>query len=199
MAERFWRQSAIAHLNIAARARPDAAAAVRLTLRRPRRLLNLRGAAEGRLLDAIEATLGFVLPLNSPETAGEGAYSALWLGPDEWLIVAEEGAADPAPRLGEALGTAHVALTDVSEAYAIFALTGDKARAVLQKGSGLDLHRRSFRPGQVAQTLLARADVTLHQTGDAAYEIYVRRSFAEYLWLWLEDAGREFDLAVALD
>ena len=28
------------------------------------------------------------------------------------------------------------------------------------------------------------------------FEVYVLRSFAEYLWAWLEDAGREYGVSV---
>jgi sarcosine oxidase gamma subunit len=30
------------------------------------------------------------------------------------------------------------------------------------------------------------------------FDIYVARSFAEYLWAWLEDAGGEYGVAVAI-
>ena len=56
---------------------------------------------------------------------------------------------------------------------------------------------RQFRPGRCAQTGLARAGVLIHQTGaEPAYDIYVDRSFAEYLWTWLEDAAAEFGFAI---
>ena len=45
--------------------------------------------------------------------------------------------------------------------------------------------------------------VTLHQVADddakeggPAYDLYVLNSFAEYLWLWLEDATREYGLRI---
>ena len=45
----------------------------------------------------------------------------------------------------------------------------------------------------MAQSRFARCHVLLHQTDDApAYDLYVQRSFARYLWSWLEDAATEF-------
>ncbi len=44
--------------------------------------------------------------------------------------------------------------------------------------------------------------MTLHLFADESaeqgpiFEVYVLRSFAEYLWAWLEDAGREYGVAV---
>ena len=200
MVESYWRQSPLAHLNLAARAGRQAAnAGVRLVERPPRTCVNLRGETEAAFLAAFEAAFGFVLPLNAPETASDRGVTALWLGPNEWLITgpAEDGAADgPAARLRRALAGQHGSATDVGEVYTVIGVEGARARDLLQKGTGLDLHARACQPGHVVQTLLAKADVILHQTGAEAYDVYVRRSFADYLWRWLEDAGLEFDVAV---
>ncbi len=209
MVEGYWRQSALTHLNLAARAartaKGDAAeAGVTLGERPPRALIDLRGPGglgEAGFLTAVEAALGFLLPLNSPETAAEGAVAALWLGPDEWLVIGPDrdgaGAAALADRLRAALDGQFAAVTDVSETYSVIAVAGPSARDVLAKGCPLDLHPGRFGPGHVAQTLLGRADVILHRIGAETYELYCRRSFAEYLWAWLEDAGLEYGVAVA--
>ena len=45
--------------------------------------------------------------------------------------------------------------------------------------------------------VLAKATGLIHQTSDApAYDLYVPRSFAEYLWRWLEDAAAEYGVTV---
>ena len=88
-------------------------------------------------------------------------------------------------------------MVDVSDARAVIRLSGPAARAVLAKGCSLDFHPRVFVPGQCGQSLLARAGVLVHQvTIDPVYEIYVARSFAHYLWTWLEDAAAEYSLAI---
>ena len=52
--------------------------------------------------------------------------------------------------------------------------------------------------GAVAQSLLAKADVILHRIeplegeGGPVFDVYVARSFADYLWGWLEDAVQEY-------
>ena len=38
--------------------------------------------------------------------------------------------------------------------------------------------------------------MTIQQTADDTYDIIVRRSFAEYVWTWLEDAAREYGIRV---
>jgi heterotetrameric sarcosine oxidase gamma subunit len=34
-------------------------------------------------------------------------------------------------------------------------------------------------------------DVTIHQRSENIVDLYVRRSFASYLWDWLKDAAKE--------
>ena len=72
-----------------------------------------------------------------------------------------------------------------------------RARDLLAKGCSLDLHPRVFGRGGCAQSHLAKAQVVLHQVSDEpAFDLYVLRSFADYLWAWLEDAAGEYGLAV---
>ncbi len=201
MVESYWRQSPLAHLNLAARAGTTPADAGVVLVERPfRACVNLRGESEAPFLRAIEQAFGCGVPLNAPETAREGELEALWLGPNEWLIVGPDregaGGAHLASQFRRALEGQHAAVTDVTESYSVVGVEGAHARDLLRKGTGLDLHPRSFQPGHVAQTLFARADVILHQIGPQAYDLYVRRSFADYLWRWLEDAGLEYGVVV---
>jgi len=158
--------------------------------------VNLRGdAADPAFRAAVRAALGGDVPVE-PNTAAPAAdgCAVLWLGPDEWLAVAPEEPAALAARLAQALAGQHAAAIDVSSSRAVIELAGPHARAVLAKGCGLDLHPRSFAAGCCAQTLLARAQVILHQVADTPeYRLHVRASFAAYLAEWLLDAAREYE------
>ena len=136
-----------------------------------------------RLYDPAAAAPALRLPLEPNRVLADGGRTALWLGPDEWLVVGE-GAADL--RLPDGAGS----LVDLSANRVVLELRGPSARDVLAAGCALDLHPRAFGPGRCAQTLLARAAVILEQTsGEPAYRIYVRPSFAGYLADWLRDAA----------
>ena len=157
--------------------------------------IDLRGhAGDPRFARAVGTVLGCVLPLNANTVQSASDVTVLWLGPDEWLVITPPGTeTDLIARLRETLGDIHAAVTDVTGNRAQFRLSGPGAREVLMKGCSLDLHPRSFRAGRCAQTLMARAGVILHQRDDApTYDLYPRRSFGEYLWLWLKDAMAEY-------
>jgi sarcosine oxidase subunit gamma len=84
-------------------------------------------------------------------------------------------------------------VVNTTDARTTIRIHGTHARDILMKGCPLDLHPREFGPGQCAQTIVAKADVLIHQRDDVpTYDIYVLCSFARYLWDWLVDAAKEF-------
>jgi sarcosine oxidase, subunit gamma len=165
--------------------------------------IDLRGDPHDRaFMAAVGRVLDLLLPTEPCTSAAKGQIAALWLGPDQWLVTCQ---AHDAPGLIEALRTAladvHAAITDMTDGRAAFRLAGPNARDVLAKGTPLDLHPRAFPPGSSAQTLLAKGSVLIHLLDDdpergASFDVYVGRSFAHYLWMWLEDAGREYGVQI---
>ena len=101
-------------------------------------------------------------------------------------------------RLRHALAQMHVAITDVSGGQTALHLRGRHVRDVLAKGCPIDLHPRAFRIGQCAQSHLGKAPVLIAQVEEQPYfELIVRRSFADYLWTWLESAAEEYGFEAA--
>ncbi len=207
MVEAYLRQSALAHLGLEGRgAAARGAAGIAMGERPHRGMVNLRldpGNAEA--MAAFESAFGFALPAANT-SAGDADTIALWLGPDEWWLVVPGPEPEAGPELAEQLRAAltdHFAtVTEVGESRTCIRIAGPKARALLQKGCPLDLHPRAFAAGACAQTILAKATVAIHLVADESvaegpvFEVYVLRSFAEYLWAWLEDAGREYGIQV---
>ena len=201
MVDTYLRQTPLAHLHLDVRAANEAAdpaTGVQIGERPLLGMINLRGQRTNTTFcSAVIKVVGAALP-NVNETSGkpEGVH-ILGLGPDEWLIVTPTGEeANLEAKLKRAVADYHAAVTLTGESMTVIRLTGAHARDVLAKGCSVDLHPRVFCPGQCAQTTLARADMTMHRTADDAYDIIVRRSFAEYVWTWLEDAAREYGVRV---
>jgi sarcosine oxidase, subunit gamma len=167
--------------------------------------IELRGdPADRSFMAAVGRTVDLLLPSEPNTTAGRGDLVALWLGPDAWLLTCPpDKVAAHVGALRKVLADVHGAITDVSDGRAALRLAGPNARDVLAKGCPLDLHPRVFAAGRCAQSLLAKASVLIHLLDDDAprgptFDLYVARSFAHYLWAWLDDAGREYGVQVGL-
>lgn len=182
--------------------RADAPAGAGVSLRERPFLgyLNLRGdAGDEAFTAAVRELNGLELPTEPNTFVENDRCTAIWLGPNEWYLVVPAGEEhDAVERLELALAGRHFAVNDLTSGLTTVHLGGTNARDLLQKGCTLDLHPRAFGTGQCAQTLLAKAGVVILYRGDEpAYELVVRRSFADYLFLWIEDAALEYGLAVA--
>ena len=184
----------------AARLRPRG---VRLGERQELGKVDLRGDAHERaFMAAVGRVLDLLLPTEPCTSAAKGQIGALWLGPDQWLVTCPASdVADLVGSLRAALGGVHAAITDLTDGRVALRVAGPSARDVLAKGTPLDLHPRAFPSGRCAGTLLAKATVVIHLLDDdsergASFDVYVARSFAHYLWTWLEDAGREYGVAI---
>jgi sarcosine oxidase subunit gamma len=125
------------------------------------------------------ATLGF--PGRPNTTSSWNESDVLWLGPDEWLVVAGPGRAPQL--LGEveaALASDHRSVVDVSAGRAVFEMRGPDRLERLAIACPLDLDPRSWGPGGCAQTVFGTAPVLLHERPDAT-RVFVRPSFAGYV------------------
>jgi sarcosine oxidase subunit gamma len=130
--------------------------------------------------EADAVRLGF--PREPNTVTGDMTRGALWLGPDEWLVVAAPG--NPGvvvDGLEALLLDARHAVVDVSANRAVIDLHGPGRLALLASACSLDLDPAGgWVPGVCAQTLLARAQVILQELPDAT-RLFVRPSFADYV------------------
>lgn len=156
--------------------------------------LVLRGGGVG-FEQAVGSVLGVALPGVVLATASGGGTTVAWVGPDEWYVFTAMGAeTDLKERLDRALGGVHAQVVDVTDYYTIIAISGARAREMLQKIATLDLHPRAFEPGDAAMSDFGRTVSLLRQTAADAYELMVRISMADYLWCLLAEAGHEWGL-----
>ncbi|MBD1593935.1 sarcosine oxidase subunit gamma [Arthrobacter sp. S1_S22] len=137
------------------------------------------------------------LPAACGGVAGSGETSVLWLGPEEFLVVAPREAHESLgggllQALREALGGGAGQMVDLSANRTTFELTGPRARAVLEKGCSLDLHPRVLKAGTALSTEVGNIPVVLWKTGEETFRLFPRASFADFLGRWLLDAMREY-------
>lgn len=121
-------------------------------------------------LPALGAAFGVLPPTRPLASAAAGARAALWLGPDEWLLLAEPDAAMPA--------APDAWCVDVSHRQVGLALEGPGAMAALNEGCPLDLDPAAFPTGACTRTLFGKIEILLWRRDVGSFEIEVARSFA---------------------
>ena len=82
------------------------------------------------------------------------------------------------------------AITNVTDHFTIFKLSGSNIFEVLSKGCPFDFSSDDFGDNKVTQTILNHVDVTINRRSENDVDLYVRRSFAGYLWDWLKDSAK---------
>ena len=155
-------------------------------------MINLRGdIADARVRDAVRQATGLPLPQLANRAERSGDRQWLWLGPDEWLLQCRDGQGDAvAAALRAGLQGLHHSVVEVGDGHTILSVEGPGAAELLMRGCPLDLHPRVFTAGCVAQSHVARSNVTLLCLEPGVrYEVTVRRAFADYLARWLCAAG----------
>lgn len=118
----------------------------------------------------------------------------LCTAPGDWLLVSSEHtAAELGAELSADLSIQGLVLTDLSDGLVIMELRDPYVRELLAKGCGLDFHVSAFIPGMCARTRFAQLPVVLLCKAENAFELFVARSYAVYLRMWLIDAAVEFE------
>jgi sarcosine oxidase subunit gamma len=134
---------------------------------------------------------GLAMPEAACRAESAGDRAALWLGPDERLLLAPAGLEDVlAGELEAALGGLPHSLVDVSQRQGSLALAGPAARDLLASGCPLDLDDGAFPVGMCTRTVLARAEIVLWRSSPEEYHLQTGRSFGGYVLGWLKEAER---------
>jgi len=184
-------------------------ATVSLTSSAATGLLMIRAVSETSAVSkALEAQCGIALS-SRLQSLHNDQYCVRWMSPDAWLLscpLAECYAIETALR---DVVSGHMAIVNVSGGYTILGLHGPDARRVLMKSTGYDTHPEHLPPGKVVNTTFAKTQVTLRcvsidkssdEAGDTSsdevghYELIVRRSYSDYVWLWIQQAAAEYGL-----
>jgi heterotetrameric sarcosine oxidase gamma subunit len=170
---------------------------VTLSVRHPMSIvtiITLKGQAEA-LGKAIEAAYKCRLPGVGAST-GKGAMSFHWCGADQYYAIAEGKTEGELYRELKARLEGLASCSDQSHGRIILRIAGPKARALLAKGTPIDLHPTVFGPGKSAVTQMAHVGVHLAQTDADVFELSVFRGFSENFWEWLTEQAEEYGYQV---
>ncbi|KQQ61018.1 sarcosine oxidase subunit gamma [Rhizobium sp. Leaf311] len=148
--------------------------------------LSLRAKADA--VTELSQALDISLPQTPKTSTTSGLRAALWLGPDEWLVI-DQGESN----LMEACAsvTAAHSATDVSHRNVAMTVSGDGAEATLNAGCPQDLSLEAFPVGACSRTLFGKAEVVLLRVTEDTFRVECWRSFADYVFGLLEEGARD--------
>lgn len=166
--------------------RETAATGVKLTVLPPAERMALR--APHASLAALSKALGLKLPEKPKTSAAKDARVALWLGPDEWLVIDDAGS-DPLADCAKV--TALHSAVGVSHRNVGIAVTGPAAAACINAGCMQDLSMAAFPVGACSRTLLGKVEIVLLRTAPDAFRVECWRSFSDYVFTFLADSAAD--------
>ena len=129
-----------------------------------------------------EAAFGCALPLEACHAHEAGDKAALWLGPDEWLLLA------PVGTVISEIAAPH-SLVDISHRQMALDVSGGRVEDLLNSGVLLDLRRSAFPVGMCVRTLLGKIEIVLWRRGAQTFHVEFWRSFASYGHEFLKQAS----------
>ena len=149
--------------------------------------------AQPRAIDAAGTALGIDVSQAACRASQGGTRAALWLGPDEYLILALEAEASVLARtLEDALHAEPHSLVDVSHRQTALEIRGPRVEDILNSACPLDLDVRAFAIGMCTRTVFAKAEIVLWRTAADVFRLEVWRSFTDYVARFLDEVVREY-------
>jgi sarcosine oxidase, subunit gamma len=141
-------------------------------------------------MDKAAAAFGSDIPVRPGGICVNGEKTALWLGPDEWLLLAPEASSEEIALNFSTLGeTVPHSLVDVSDRTLAIELSGPQATRALNAGCPLDLENMPV--PHCTRTVLDKAQIILVKQEKQKYRLEIVRSFAPYVWTFLKKVGNE--------
>lgn len=155
-------------------------------------MITLRGdLSDSAIADAVKAVFGVALP-GQRGTAFDGAQGALWMSPDEALLLCPyEEARSRADELSARLADQHALAVNVSDARSVFRLRGVLLREVIAKLAPVDMAPGAFEPGQVRRTRLAQVAAAFWMDDATTARLVCFRSVSSYVYGILTNAADE--------
>ena len=153
----------------------------------------LRAGSDGPVDSKLQAPFG---------SSRKDSTGILVLGarPGEWILLGPRQAiVEMVDSLRRVDPPEFVTGVDWTHCQALFRVTGTEAPRVLQKVCSLDWSNRMTPDGAVVSASVARVNCDIarnDQHGQPAYLVFCDRSFGQYLFDVLVDAGAEFGMTV---
>ena len=157
--------------------------------------INLRGKKRD-FITKIGKELSIIPPTEPNTSSGNKDLNVLWLSPDEWLLYSNDKVKleyinSLEEKLFNEISKKKLgSVTNVTDHWIMINLRGSKVFDMLSSGCPFNFNKFKDSKGAVTQTLLNHIDVIIHNKDVNNLNLFVRRSFSNHLWLWMNDSAR---------
>ena len=157
--------------------------------------INLRGKNRD-FITKIGKELSIIPPTDPNTSSGNDNLNILWLSPDEWLLYSNNkteihDSNELENNLYNSISKAKIgSVTNVTDHWVMINLKGDKVYELLSAGCPFDFNKFKNLKGAVTQTLINHTDTIIHNKNNNDLNIFVRRSFSNHLWSWMNDSAK---------
>ena len=157
--------------------------------------LNIRGKKR-EFFTNVEKTLNMLLPTEANTSSTTDQLTSIWLSPDEWMIVSnntidkDNNNYELENSLFSSISKNNIgSVSDVTDQFVMINLKGKNIYELLSSGCPFDFNKFKEKKGSTTQTILNHVDVIIHHNDINNINLFVRRSFSEHLWSWINDSG----------
>ena len=157
--------------------------------------LNLRGKKR-EFFTTVGKHLDMILPTEANTSSSSSKLTSIWLSPDEWMVISNERTEKDSNNyaLEESLynsisKTNLGAVVDVTDQFVMLELEGSKVYELFSSGSPFNFNEFKEKKGSSTQTLLNGIDVIILNKDINLVNLFVRRSFSEHLYSWINDSA----------
>ena len=147
-------------------------------------------------ISAVGKCLNILLPTEANSSTQSDKLTALWLSPDEWMIFSNDtmnkdlNDYETEKLLQNNISKINLgAVTDVTDQFVMINLKGNKIYELFQSGSPFNFNNFQNKKGATTQTILGKIDIIVHNQDKNTVNLFVRRSFSEHLFSWMNDAA----------
>ena len=157
--------------------------------------LNLRGKKR-EFFTTVGKHLDMILPTEANTSSSSSKLTSIWLSPDEWMVVSNETTKKDTNKyeieeiLYSSISKTNLgAVVDVTDQFVMLEIEGSKIYELFSSGSPFNFNEFKEKKGSTTQTLLSNIDVIIHNKGENLVNLFVRRSFSEHLFSWINDSA----------
>ena len=147
-------------------------------------------------ISAVGKSLNILLPTEANTSTQSDKLTALWLSPDEWMIFSNDtmnkdlNDYETEKLLQNNISKINLgAVTDVTDQFVMINLKGNKIYELFKSGSPFNFNNFKNKKGATTQTILGKIDIIVHNQDKNTVNLFVRRSFSEHLFSWMNDAA----------